>query len=240
LMVLGAIIQSMEAGIATFMLHSTLMFHEKAQGRILPATLATTIVGVQLIFTTFGYGLIPWLVFALGFMMVGWWVQRASGLSLAKRGEPAYQRPMSVGMLVLLPAVLVLLGFIPAVLWHLFNLWPNASFQSTLVSFAASMLACTLGPLMLLYLTAITCGANQAFRVGVIGSGLLFLGLGVVLSLSNSAFLMLLVAIAVVILYMAGIAIGYSVFHAQGFRLVWAKRLIELEQQASASFDSME
>jgi hypothetical protein len=49
-----------------------------------------------------------------------------------------------------------------------------------------------------------------------------------------------LALIACVLLYMVGIAIGYGVFHVQGFRFVWAKRLVPVEQQQSVSFDNLE
>jgi hypothetical protein len=233
-------------GIFMFLAHCLFLFPNRDANRMVPVALALLYIGAQLVVVS-GFLLFPFVPYAISVVIVGWLFQRFLGLCLSLNGDIVRLPPLSVGLYLALPALLILIGIIPACFlfgWlRNLNADLNPDFDlnfSRLTIYLALWLIAGCGiPLAWMYLCLWVVHRRLETKLTLVFIALvifmLLLGLSsvlqtVILSLNSMLF---------VSAYTAGVLIMYGCFYKNGLSIVWAKRLALKETQKDVAFDDL-
>lgn len=221
------------------MVHCIFLFPRNVPNRFIPASVAIAFTGFQLLFIS-GYLIPPFAAYLFSITIVGWLLQRTAGLCLSLGGETVYQKPLSVGVYVALPALLVLLGLVPACMTLAFFPGGNLNLALLTVNHAIGMLVLCAAPLSLLYLLLWLVHLRLETKLAL--SFAVFIVLAVLLGLTS--ILQRVDLYFAIVLFLAAFAGGvltiYRCFCICGFRVVWAKRLVLSNAYQVVGFDDLD
>ena len=229
-------------GIFMFLAHCLFLFPNRDANRMVPVALTLLYIGAQLVVVS-GFLLFLFVPYAISVVIVGWLFQRFLGLCLSLNGDIVRLPPLSVGLYVALPALLILIGIVPACFIFVwipnFNANTNSNFSEFTIYLALWLIAGCGIPLAWMYLCLWVVHRRLETKLTLVFIALvifmLLLGLSsvlqtVILSLSSMLF---------VSAYTAGLLIMYGCFYKNGLRIVWAKRLALKETQKDVAFDDL-
>lgn len=225
-------------GIFMFLTHCLFLFPNRDANRFVPVALALLYIGAQLIFFS-GFFLLPFVAYAISVVIVGWLFQRVLGLCLSLNGDIVHLRPLSVGLYVALPALLILIGVVPAGLIVVWIPNYNANFSMLTIYLALWLFAGCGIPLAWMYLCLWVVHRRLETKLTLVFIALVIFMLLLGLSAALQTVFLSLSSLLFISAYTAGILIMYGCFYKNGFRIVWAKRLALKEAQKDVAFDDL-
>jgi hypothetical protein len=229
-------------GIFIFLTHGLFLFPNRNANRFVPVALALLYIGAQLIFFS-GFFLLPFMAYAISVVIVGWLFQRFLGLCLSLNGDIVHLRPLSVGLYVALPALLILIGIVPACFLFIwipnFNANTNSNFSALTIYLALWLTAGCGIPLAWMYFCLWVVHRRLETKLTLVFIALVIFMLLLGLSSVLQTVLFSLSSLLFISAYTAGLLIMYGCFYKNGLRIVWAKRLALKEAQKDVAFDDL-
>jgi hypothetical protein len=229
-------------GIFIFLTHGLFLFPNRNANRFVPVALALLYIGAQLIFFS-GFFLLPFMAYAISVVIVGWLFQRFLGLCLSLNGDIVHLRPLSVGLYVALPALLILIGIVPECFLFIwipnFNANTNSNFSALTIYLALWLTAGCGIPLAWMYFCLWVVHRRLETKLTLVFIALVIFMLLLGLSSVLQTVLFSLSSLLFISAYTAGLLIMYGCFYKNGLRIVWAKRLALKEAQKDVAFDDL-
>lgn len=225
-------------GIFMFLTHCLFLFPYRAPNRFVPVALAMFYIGAQLAFF-WVYFLLPFFAFAISVMIVGWLFQRFLGLCLSLNGAIASLPPQSVGLYVALPALLILIGIVPAGLIVVATPNFNVSFSALTIYLALWLIAGCGIPLAWMYLWLWVVHRRLETKLTLVFIALVIFMLLLGLSAALQTVFLSVSSLLFISAYTAGLLIMYGCFYKNRLRIVWAKRLALKETEKDVAFDDL-
>jgi len=229
-------------GIFIFLTHGLFLFPNRDANRFVPVALALLYIGAQLIFFS-GFFLLPFMAYAISVVIVGWLFQRVLGLCLSLNGDIVHLRPLSVGLYVALPALLILIGIVPACFLFIWipnlNANTNSNFSALTIYLALWLTAGCGIPLAWMYFCLWVVHRRLETKLTLVFIALVIFMLLLGLSSVLQTVLFSLSSLLFISAYTAGLLIMYGCFYKNRLRIVWAKRLALKETEKDVAFDDL-
>ncbi len=179
---------------------------------------------------------------------VGWYVQKFTCLKLAKPNSLAFQHPLTLRNLLLMPVGLLGLGLLPVSLLLFFgaNYFENvvgtsSSFGFVIICSAFGMLSISFLPLVICYLVLFVWQRDRVFQMWAFASTILFFVFAMTVETIASRFtscVVPLVALAAT-MFAAGVWTALTPWMKSGLRVVVAKPHPPITSQEYLKFDDL-
>jgi len=179
---------------------------------------------------------VPVLLFCVS--TIGWYVQKFTSLRLAYSSQEEFQKPLGLRELLMMPVYSIGLGLFPVPLTMIFRERQPGLFFLTYIF---ALLATAFVPVILCYAFLYLCRYSWKVYFAVV-FGLVSLCLSAVTSemvLNNGKSSIALIVSAGVLMFVAGLWIGYRQWLESGMRVVIAKPLLAQVEIRSPAFDEL-